>query len=490
MDVAYYRALKRILNNFPTLRAKLLPSDSAIDSVFPLPQNLEERWNVYNTPFHFEALGLAVNSILHEYRKKTNNCEPHQLLNCDLAVISLRRERYLKKDGKPVPQFDELSGLYKTKDGKLISIHCNFAAHKNALMKAINFEPQVVGERTGNHQRKEVENAIALNWNAVDLDLAINQNGGACAIVRESLSFSPRLVESALVSITQAKSTTTTTTMERNSLSFNNSDDGVTIIDFTRVLAGPMCVFSLEEVLCNQIKSVYSIGGEQIEQIENIRQMVGKRKQSFFANLKQDVSGVGKLLPSCTFFVQSYRTGALHRVGLGFEHVRKINPSVVYITIRAYDALGGDSIDKRGFDSLVQCSSGLFAMHNRFLNPLQSASYKPGNLPVQALDHLAGYFACLGGLECYERNKRNVGNESAYHVEVSLERAALFVSEFVKERCEKCEENLNNLEARLPNQTVRCGNSELTYVPSPLELLSGENSQVVQVQQYGESGFL
>ena len=91
------------------------------------------------------------------------------------------------------------------------------------------------------------------------------------------------------------------------------------------------------------------------------------------------------LLAGADVLLHGYRTGAL--AGLGYDRGRlaRLNPALVDVCLNAYGWTGPWS-GRRGFDSLVQMSSGI-ADHGR----RASGADKPVPLPVQALDHATGY---------------------------------------------------------------------------------------------------
>jgi crotonobetainyl-CoA:carnitine CoA-transferase CaiB-like acyl-CoA transferase len=82
--------------------------------------------------------------------------------------------------------------------------------------------------------------------------------------------------------------------------------------------------------------------------------------------------------------VHGYRADALERLGLGGPAART-EPGLVDVALDAYGWSGPWS-SRRGFDSLVQMSSGIAEAGMR-----AAGSDKPVPLPVQALDHATGY---------------------------------------------------------------------------------------------------
>jgi len=107
--------------------------------------------------------------------------------------------------------------------------------------------------------------------------------------------------------------------------------------------------------------------------------------------------------------VHGYRADALERLGLGADEIREINPGIVDVAIDAY-GWSGPWRNRRGFDSLVQMSSGI------------AFGLEPSPLPVQALDHATGYLAAAAVLEGLHRRTATGQGSTA---RLSLARTAL-----------------------------------------------------------------
>ena len=95
------------------------------------------------------------------------------------------------------------------------------------------------------------------------------------------------------------------------------------------------------------------------------------------------------LLREADIFTQGYRPGTVAARGFSPERVAELRPGIVCVSICAYGH-AGPWADRRGFDSIVQNVTGLSAT--------QGSLAKPRNLPVQALDYIAGYLGALGAM--------------------------------------------------------------------------------------------
>ena len=116
--------------------------------------------------------------------------------------------------------------------------------------------------------------------------------------------------------------------------------------------------------------------------------------------------------------IQSYRPGALERLGFGPDDLAKIRPGLVTVSISAW-GWGGPWAGYRGFDSLVQAASGF--------NLAEAEAFgqeTPRALPAQILDHATGHLAAFAGLAARLRQSREGGN---WDIRLSLARTGLWL---------------------------------------------------------------
>jgi crotonobetainyl-CoA:carnitine CoA-transferase CaiB-like acyl-CoA transferase len=126
--------------------------------------------------------------------------------------------------------------------------------------------------------------------------------------------------------------------------------------------------------------------------------------------------------------VHGYRPDALAGLGLDAAARRKLRPGLVEVSLDAY-GWTGPWRTRRGFDSLVQMSSGIAAEGMR-----RYGTDRPKPLPVQALDHATGYIMAAAAVRGLTRLvTRGVGSVTR----TSLARtAALLASAPILERNE------------------------------------------------------
>ena len=99
------------------------------------------------------------------------------------------------------------------------------------------------------------------------------------------------------------------------------------------------------------------------------------------------------------------------RLGFSPQDAARINPGIVYVSLSAYGH-AGPWAERRGFDSLVQTSTGFNHAEG------QAAGVEgPKELPAQMLDHATGYLMAFGAMMAKARQSREGGS---WHVRVSL----------------------------------------------------------------------
>jgi crotonobetainyl-CoA:carnitine CoA-transferase CaiB-like acyl-CoA transferase len=128
-----------------------------------------------------------------------------------------------------------------------------------------------------------------------------------------------------------------------------------------------------------------------------------------------------KLLADADILVHGYRTDALARLGLDREERQKLRPGLIDVSLNAY-GWSGPWQERRGFDSLIQMSSGIAHM-----GMVKADKQHPLPLPVQALDHATEYLlaaAAICGLTRQAMDGRGV------EVRASLARTAALLTRY------------------------------------------------------------
>jgi crotonobetainyl-CoA:carnitine CoA-transferase CaiB-like acyl-CoA transferase len=124
--------------------------------------------------------------------------------------------------------------------------------------------------------------------------------------------------------------------------------EGVRVVDFTRVLAGPHCTKHLLDLGAEVIKieppagDVSRMAYPRDGEISGYyaQQNAGKRNLSIDLNYPAAREVVGQLCDTADVIVENFRPGALAAFGLDYQSVSARNPAVVYVSISGYGQTG------------------------------------------------------------------------------------------------------------------------------------------------------
>ncbi|MGA7999895.1 MAG: CoA transferase [Bradyrhizobium sp.] len=315
------------------------------------------------------------------------------------AVVECRSERYLRVDGKPPPPaWDAIAGVYKTGDRRFVRLHTNFPHHRAAVCKVLDCKPE----------RDDVQAAL-MQWDAEAFETAAYAAGGVVAMMRSHDEWSALPHARALAALPTVAIEKIGETAPRPWPAGDRPLAGVRVLDLSRVIAGPVA----GRTLAAHGADVLLISGPDLPAIPWLTIDTGRGKLSAFAELKREQGrGVLRdLLAQADIFSQGYRPRALATLGFSPEDAARINPGIVYVSLSAYGH-AGPWAERRGFDSLVQTSTGFNHAEG------QAAGIEgPKELPAQMLDHATGYLMAFGAMMAKARQAREGGS---WHVRVSL----------------------------------------------------------------------
>ena len=200
--------------------------------------------------------------------------------------------------------------------------------------------------------------------------------------------------------------------------------DGLLVADFSRVLAGPLCTQTLADLGADVVKVERPGTGDDTRQWgppfvdEGSTYYLGlnRGKRSLTLDLRDpgDQALAAELCARADVVLESFRPGAMDRLGLGYATVRERNPGVVYTSISAFGS-GEATRELPGYDLLVQAMSGYMSITGDPDGPAR----KPG---TALADMITGLYATIGTLAALQA--RGASGAGA-HVEVSLMDSAL-----------------------------------------------------------------
>jgi CoA:oxalate CoA-transferase len=206
--------------------------------------------------------------------------------------------------------------------------------------------------------------------------------------------------------------------------------EGLRVVDFTRVLAGPHCTKALRDLGADVIKieppsgdlgrvGLPYVGGIGLYYVQ---QSAGKRNISLDLNYAEAREIVTGLCRDADIIVENFRPGTLARFKLGYEDVRPANPRVIYVSLSGY----GQSTSWRNrpaFAPTVQAETGLTTIVQDHFGEALSEARSDACSHADVYTGLQGVIAVLAALQ--DRHRTGEGQ----HVDVSMAATMLSVNE-------------------------------------------------------------
>ena len=324
------------------------------------------------------------------------------------ATTAFRSEQLLDIDGAAPKLWADLSGDYPSADG-WVRLHCNFAHHQAAALRALDLESGA--------DRDAVAAVLAGRSSDAIVETVTTASGCASELrPLDAWQRHPQGVAVAtlpLIAIDQIG-----TAPRRPFVGAERPLGGLRVLDLTRVIAGPVC----GRVLASHGANVLRVGAPHLPtfRVLDLDTGFGKRWCGLDLRNDEDRDTFTALVRDADVVVQSYRPGALTRLGFSPDDLARLSPGIVVVSLSAYGQAGPWAA-RRGFDSLVQLASGLSHEQAR-----AHGVDRPVALPCQLLDHGTGWLAALGALAAHRRQQREGGS---WHVQVSLARTAAWLDE-------------------------------------------------------------
>lgn len=202
--------------------------------------------------------------------------------------------------------------------------------------------------------------------------------------------------------------------------------EDIRILDFSQFLSGPSAGLRLADMGAEVIKIEKPITGDICRELyvsdvvlegeSTIFHAINRNKKSITADLKNafDLEKIKELLKTADVLIHNFRPNVMERLGLDYESVKAINPSLVYACISGY---GNEGVwkDLPGQDLLLQSATGLTYLSN-------NDGTLPTPMGVAVADILAGTHLTQGILTALYQ--RAISNEGAL-VEVSMFESSL-----------------------------------------------------------------
>jgi crotonobetainyl-CoA:carnitine CoA-transferase CaiB-like acyl-CoA transferase len=193
--------------------------------------------------------------------------------------------------------------------------------------------------------------------------------------------------------------------------------DGLRVLDFTRILAGPYCAMLMADLGADVIKV------ERPGRGDDARYLGGKDGMSaVFASVNRSKRSVAidlakpegqrlafELARRADVILENFLPGGAAKMGLGYDAVRAANPTVVYVSITGFGQTGPYA-QRPGYNTIAMGMAGLMA--------LTGSPGHPPTRPGGSLSDLAASFVAFGAVNAALVNRFRTG-EGRY-LDVSL----------------------------------------------------------------------
>jgi crotonobetainyl-CoA:carnitine CoA-transferase CaiB-like acyl-CoA transferase len=199
--------------------------------------------------------------------------------------------------------------------------------------------------------------------------------------------------------------------------------EGVKVLDFTAIMAGPYCTLMLADMGADVVKIESFPEGDGSRRFDPkvngesyCFAVLNRNKRSIALNLK-DPRGKDvfmELSRDADIVIENYRPGVTRGLGIDYPAIRAINPDVIYASISGFGQTGPYS-RKGGFDIIAQGMSGIMTMTGE-------PGGRPAKVGIAMNDIAAGTTALYAILGAYI--KRLKTGEGVY-LETSLLEAGM-----------------------------------------------------------------
>jgi crotonobetainyl-CoA:carnitine CoA-transferase CaiB-like acyl-CoA transferase len=171
----------------------------------------------------------------------------------------------------------------------------------------------------------------------------------------------------------------------------------VRVLDFSKVLAGPLCTQHLGDLGAEIIKVEPCRGGDDTRTWPPFQDgegtiflSVNRNKRSLAVDLKSPAGRdiCLRLARGCDVVIESFAPGVAERLGIGYDALRAGNPAIVYCSVSGFGTQG-PMRDGKGYDLIAQAFTGMVACTGAPGGPMARSPFSP-------VDQGTGLYAVIG----------------------------------------------------------------------------------------------
>jgi crotonobetainyl-CoA:carnitine CoA-transferase CaiB-like acyl-CoA transferase len=186
---------------------------------------------------------------------------------------------------------------------------------------------------------------------------------------------------------------------------------GLRVLDFSKVLAGPLCAQYLGDMGAEVIKVETPDIGDETRHWPPFREVDGMRAGAIFLSANRNkrslaidlksVKGrevIHKLVMRSDIVITSFGPGVSSKLGVDADTLQNLNPSLIYCDISGFGSVG-PMRESKGYDVILQAFCGMLAVTGEADGP-------PVRSPFSPVDQATGLHALIGVLAALFRRER------------------------------------------------------------------------------------
>lgn len=204
--------------------------------------------------------------------------------------------------------------------------------------------------------------------------------------------------------------------------------EGIRILDFTQVVAGPYAaqllgnqgaeVIKVEPARGDQLRGIFKTSSQPPGADSAAYELVNRGKRAVSVDLKNPAGrdAILKVAAGCDVLLENFRPGAMARLGLDYDAVRSVRPDIVYCSISGYGQTG-PLAGEPAYDGTIQAISGMMSNNG---HP-ETGPTRAGFLPVDVSTAFLAAYAIAAAL--FRRAQTGRGQ----HIDLAMVDAAILM---------------------------------------------------------------
>ncbi|MEZ5234257.1 MAG: CaiB/BaiF CoA-transferase family protein [Acidimicrobiales bacterium] len=206
--------------------------------------------------------------------------------------------------------------------------------------------------------------------------------------------------------------------------------EGVKVLDFTRVLAGPFVTRILSDLGADVIKVDPPEGdmtrniGRKVAGLSGYytQQNVGKRSICVDLTKPEAQALIKRLVAEADVVTENFRPGVMASFNLGWEDLKAINPKLVMLSISGFGQEGPEK-DRASYAPIIHAEMGLLHRQQQV-----TGTDKPVDLALSVADTSTGMHGLIGLLAALHHAQRTGQGQ---HVDIAMINALMFTDDYV-----------------------------------------------------------